>query len=316
MAESKENIRNLSFVELKLALAKLDEKSFRSKQVYEWLWQKNAATFEQMSNLSKDLRNKLDEHFFIDHITLDDLEFDNSFYFTISKPERINVLSIGENAQFLNKIYTEDEFNFTSNQLQSLNYNLLKSQHLIILNELENIPIELSKTLNEFSKNGGALVVIPAVISNINSYNSFLKEFNIGSISTKIEEEHKITTIVYEHPLLKKVFEKKVSNFQYPTTNLYYKSQFKNNSSILKLDTNEPFICSIETSNSSLFWFASPLSIETSNFTQSSLPPLAVPIIIPSGMISFCSKGIAAPTPILTAFPILPSYLPFPYKSP
>ena len=68
-----------------------------------------------------------------------------------------------------------------------------------------------------------------------------------------------------------KVFEKKVSNFQYPTTNLYYKSQFKNNSSILKLDTNEPFICSIETSNSSLFWFASPLSIETSNFTQSSL---------------------------------------------
>jgi len=204
-------------------------------------------------------------------ITNDDLEFDNSFYFTISKPEKINVFCIGENTPFLNKIYTENEFNFTSNKLQNLNYNLLNSQHLIILNELENIPVELTKSLNEFSKNGGTIVVIPSVISNIISYNSFLKEFNIGSISTKIEEEHKITTIVYEHPLLKKVFEKKVSNFQYPTTNLYYKSQFKNNSSILKLDTNEPFICSIETSNSSLFWFASPLSIETSNFTQSSL---------------------------------------------
>ncbi len=72
MADGKENIRNLSFEELKKALEKLDEKTFRSKQVYEWLWQKNAATFEEMSNLSKDLRLKLDEHFFIDHITLDD----------------------------------------------------------------------------------------------------------------------------------------------------------------------------------------------------------------------------------------------------
>ena len=72
MADSKENIRNLSFEELKKVLETLDEKTFRSKQIYEWLWQKNAATFEEMSNLSKDLRLKLDEHFFIDHITLDD----------------------------------------------------------------------------------------------------------------------------------------------------------------------------------------------------------------------------------------------------
>lgn len=72
MSVNKENIRNFSFEELKKALEKLNEKTFRSKQVYEWLWQKNAATFEEMSNLSKDLRLKLDEYFFIDHITLDD----------------------------------------------------------------------------------------------------------------------------------------------------------------------------------------------------------------------------------------------------
>jgi len=42
--------------ELKVSMEKLGEKSFRSKQIFEWLWQKNAATFEEMSNLSKDLR--------------------------------------------------------------------------------------------------------------------------------------------------------------------------------------------------------------------------------------------------------------------
>jgi 23S rRNA (adenine2503-C2)-methyltransferase len=72
MTQHKENIRNLSFEELKAAMEKLGEKTFRSKQIYEWLWKKNAATFEEMSNLSKDLRTKLEEHFFIDHIQLDD----------------------------------------------------------------------------------------------------------------------------------------------------------------------------------------------------------------------------------------------------
>lgn len=72
MSQNKTNIRNFSFEELKASMEGLGEKSFRSKQVYEWLWKKNAASFEEMSNLSKDLRSKLEEHYFIDHIKLDD----------------------------------------------------------------------------------------------------------------------------------------------------------------------------------------------------------------------------------------------------
>ena len=72
MSEKPINIRELSLNELKQQLELLGEKSFRAKQIYEWLWQKNAATFEEMSNLSKDLRVKLEKHFFIDHILLDD----------------------------------------------------------------------------------------------------------------------------------------------------------------------------------------------------------------------------------------------------
>lgn len=72
MSEIRTNIRNLSFEELKEKLESIGEKTFRAKQVYEWLWKKNAASFEDMSNLSKDLRLKLDQIFFIDHIILDD----------------------------------------------------------------------------------------------------------------------------------------------------------------------------------------------------------------------------------------------------
>ena len=70
--QKKTNIRNLTFEELKSQFEGMGEKGFRAKQVYEWLWRKNAHTFEAMSNLSTKLRAQLKELFFIDAITLDD----------------------------------------------------------------------------------------------------------------------------------------------------------------------------------------------------------------------------------------------------
>lgn len=68
----KVNIRNLSFEELKSSILGLGEKSFRAKQIVEWLWQKDARSFEEMSNLPKNLREKLSEIFSIDHILIKD----------------------------------------------------------------------------------------------------------------------------------------------------------------------------------------------------------------------------------------------------
>ncbi len=72
MQDSKQNIRSLSRSELKKSLEKIGEKSFRSNQVFEWLWQKNAESFDDMTNLSLSLREKLKNSFFIDHIKLQD----------------------------------------------------------------------------------------------------------------------------------------------------------------------------------------------------------------------------------------------------
>lgn len=68
----KKNIRELSLEELQVKFTQLGEKPFRAKQVYQWLWQKNAADFEEMTNLSKTLREKLESEFRIDHIRLQD----------------------------------------------------------------------------------------------------------------------------------------------------------------------------------------------------------------------------------------------------
>ena len=56
---NKKDIVSLSFDELKIELEGLGEKAFRAKQIYEWLHVKLADSFEEMTNLSKPLREKL-----------------------------------------------------------------------------------------------------------------------------------------------------------------------------------------------------------------------------------------------------------------
>ena len=59
------DIRSLTLQQLTLAMQELGEKPFRGKQVYEWLWQKSAHSFDEMTNLSKELRTKLSEGFLL-----------------------------------------------------------------------------------------------------------------------------------------------------------------------------------------------------------------------------------------------------------
>ncbi len=72
---SKIDIRSLSLDALTQQFVSLGEKSFRAKQVYEWLWKKSCFSFEGMSNISKELRKKLDEHFTINHAVINTSQF-------------------------------------------------------------------------------------------------------------------------------------------------------------------------------------------------------------------------------------------------
>ena len=214
----------------------------------------------------------------------DTFSFDNTFYFSLNSSKKVNVLSIGNQANFLSKIYTEDEFNFTQSSLQNVNYNSIQKQQLIILNELEQIPETLSKSILDFSNKGGSVVIIPNENSEIISYNSFLKNFADSKIESKILDTLKITTINYEHPLFKNVFQNKVSNFQYPNTQSQYSISSKNSSKIVSFENNLPFISQIKASKNAIYLFSSAINKNNSNFLNS---PLIVPVFYNFGKMSF-----------------------------
>jgi len=68
---AKKDIRELSLDELKDFFSKNGDQAFRAKQVYEWLWKKAAHSFDNMTNLSKETRELLGQHFVIQEVKVD-----------------------------------------------------------------------------------------------------------------------------------------------------------------------------------------------------------------------------------------------------
>ncbi len=74
MQAEKKDIRSLSKEALREFFVSQGDKAFRGNQVYEWLWSKGAHTFDDMSNLSKETRQMLQDHFVINHISVDTMQ--------------------------------------------------------------------------------------------------------------------------------------------------------------------------------------------------------------------------------------------------
>ncbi|NRA93324.1 MAG: hypothetical protein HRU26_11675, partial [Psychroserpens sp.] len=199
------------------------------------------------------------------------LQYDNELFFNIDESSKIKVLSINQaKDDYLKKIYTADEFEFIGYDFNALNYNLIDSQNLIILNELERIPVSLTTALLSFSSNGGSILIIPSNKSNVNTYNQFFANYNYGRFQELNPLQKKITSINFSHPLLTNVFSNQINNFQYPRVNSYFPSS-NNSGVVLRYEDNTPFLSQIE----NVFITTAPLNQENSNFQNS---PLIVPV--------------------------------------
>ncbi|MCC8068976.1 MAG: 23S rRNA (adenine(2503)-C(2))-methyltransferase RlmN [Ruminococcus sp.] len=64
----KKDILSLSLVQLEEEILLIGEKKFRAKQIFNWLHQKKVTSFDDMQNIPKDLRTKLNDNFKIYHL--------------------------------------------------------------------------------------------------------------------------------------------------------------------------------------------------------------------------------------------------------
>lgn len=220
-------------------------------------------------------------------VEIDDqgLEYDNTFFFNLNSAEIINVLAItSSNDDYLKKLFDNDEFNFSSYTLSQLNYSQIEKQNLILLDDLEAIPSSLQKILKNFYDNGGSLIVIPTMNADLVSYNQFLSNFSRTFLKQRLSIPQNISQIAFDHPLYQNVFEKQVTNFQYPSVTEYFSIE-SNLSNILSFQSREPFLIGKD----GFYLYTASISSNNSNFKNS---PLIVPTFYNAATLSLKSPEL------------------------
>ena len=283
------------FYEIGLKLSAFGEKD---KEIPVALYNQNkliAKTLTKLETKDKTIYftiPKIDFHGYVSIID-NGLEYDNILYFSITKPKKNNIISIGtpEKSNFLSRIYTNDEFNFNNYAIGNLDYNAIEKQDAIVLNELDEIPQAMQTTLKSFVDKGGNLVLIPSAKASIGNLNTFLKNFGNIQFKSMENQEKLVTKINFNHPLYGGVFENKIDNFQYPKTKKSF-GIVGSNPAALYYEDQTAFLTIINNPIAAVYVFTAPINLENSNFQQS---PLIVPTFYKMG-INNQNNGVIAIT--------------------
>ena len=70
----KKDIKSLNLEQLTEELLAIGEKKFRAKQIYSWIHEKLVDSFDEMTNLSKDLREKLNQNYTLNSMDVADVQ--------------------------------------------------------------------------------------------------------------------------------------------------------------------------------------------------------------------------------------------------
>lgn len=198
--------------------------------------------------------------------------FDNELYFSLKTQEKIKVLVIGDTlSNYLKRIYTPDEFILEHLTPQAFDTDLLEESDFVILNEVQSFPSGLSETLVEkVSKGGGLFIVLPPK-PDVNAYRFFLSALGNTRMENTLQGSFQITEISTLHPVFAEVFEKNISNFDFPTAKSYIQLAQNGVTPLLQFANNDVFFGAL---SNQVFIITASLQPSNSNFQKS---PLIVP---------------------------------------
>ena len=136
------------------------------------------------------------------------LLFDNKHNMVLNANEKLNVLSISDStaSNFARLYKNEETFLFTHYNVKNIQYEKLKNQDLIILEELHEIPLSLT---SELKKNKNIYIaVIPKQNIDKSTYQAFYSDFEVIAKERLTVESLKLKFPEKENKLFKGVFNK------------------------------------------------------------------------------------------------------------
>ncbi len=213
---------------------------------------------------------------FIIELEGDNVLYDNSFRFVVQE-RSMPVISLvdAEQNRFLQTIYENNEL-FISHKIDpnAIDYELLSSSDVIILNSLKNAPSGLLAQISEKT------VVIFPDADNVNDEQWSDLSFKIKNDSNLYELD-----VDFQHPLFKGVFDKVTDLNDVPSSKSLGEIS-GNFETIISLRNGDPFL--VKHSDKNHFFFNTNLSEAVTNFPTHSL---FLPLLYKIALLSSVSEG-------------------------
>jgi len=194
------------------------------------------------------------------------ISFDNQFFFTLNYTTKLNVLEIKTDGgpTYIEKVFgNKDVFSFRSFSASNLNYSLLANTDLLVVNGIDRIDDGLAGAINSYKPNLAAMLFIPGLQPDINSYQKLLPTPITKSTQNEMAELDKPD---FQSPFFANVFEEKNSSIAMPhaVATLEWGAD---RDAILKFKNNKPFLSQFDNT----FVLASPLEKKFTDFFANAL---------------------------------------------
>lgn len=237
-------------------------------------------------------------------ITLNDypLIFDDEFYFTFIVEDYMSVYCIfeGSNNSYINAVFSNNEqVKYQENTINSVNYNEIEKQNLIVLNNLKNIPTGLINEIYSYVTSGGQLFIIPNENSDLNSYNQLLQKLQAGKIVSIQKTEKKVSEVNTEHSLFNDIFMEQPKNMVLPTVKMYFASSSTiNEEAIMSFSDRSSLLSAYSSGNGKVYLLHTPLGNKYSNFTAQAI---FAPLVYKMAVLGVKNNEVAFPMPTNTS---------------
>ncbi len=199
-------------------------------------------------------------------ISVDDtgLAFDNDYYVTVNRLEKVRVLEIYDrnSPSFVSSLFEDNElFSFRRVGVNSLDNQSIESSDFVVINEVEFFSNQLVNSISNFLNNGKTVLFIPSESTDLTIVS------NIGlNILNDTGERVGLDVPDYSNPFFEGVFEENSSKLEMPSASVLFRL-VNEELSYLSYKNGRSFL-SKALSSGNLFFFSTSFKPEQTSFTN------------------------------------------------
>lgn len=199
------------------------------------------------------------------------VQFDDDYYLSFRVAERVEVLSINGSTPnlFLTRAFSgAGYFQLNNADVRNLDYSQFNRYQLIILNELPGISTGLAQELEQYTRNGGNVLVFPARGADLAAYDAFLQPFGAAPLGAFEGTPRQGAQLNTEGFVFKDVYLNKSANLRLPGTQGNFRIAPNRGEYLITYRDGSAQLAAFALGDGELFLYAAPLDEQVSDLVR------------------------------------------------